>query len=179
VDASLVLSIIAVGASVVALGVSTAFGVLQLRILRQQNHVPAIVELLTEYRKAEFHDRYRYVVSSLAEEHDPSFGLSELPEPARTIVYDVAYYHQTWATLFGTGIMDRRSAPILHERIVYIWTALKPYVAVERTRYPNGPTILLVLERYATKTLRDTPIRRQEDEGTQGRDGSGTDGADS
>jgi hypothetical protein len=157
-DASVILSVVAVGVSGVALFISSLLTARQLRLLRQTNHVPAIIDLLTEYRRAEFHDRYNYVVTRLRKEHDPELGIFGLPEPAKSAVLDIAYYHQTFAVLFALKILDESALPVLLWRIPKVWDSIEPYVTVERRSSPESVGIMLtVLQGYVENSRRNRP----------------------
>ena len=62
---------------------------------RGSNLLPVLTDLLGEFRRPEFDDRYRYVGERLGSEHSPKLGISRLPEPARSALLDMAYYFQT------------------------------------------------------------------------------------
>jgi hypothetical protein len=159
-DASVILSVLAVGVSGVALFISSLLTARQLRLLRQTNHVPAIIDLLTEYRRVEFHDRYNYVVTRLRKEHDPELGIFGLPEPAKSAVLDISYSHQTFAALFGLKILDESALPVLNWRILKVWDSIEPYATVERRRNPDSVGIMLtVLQGYVENSRRSRPRR--------------------
>ena len=150
-DTSSTLSVVALAVSVFAVGLSTVLAIRQEAVQRNSNQLPLINELLGEFRRPEFHDRYKYVVERLPVEHSNELGITNLPDDARTAVLDMAYYFQTHASLAEFGISpDRRLLTNLDQRVLEIWTSIKPYVAVERLNSPGAQgTMLTVLERYA------------------------------
>lgn len=144
----MVLGIVAVVVSMCALLTSTLLGARQIRVMRDANHVPAIIELLSEFRSREFHDDYQYIITNLRAEHDPELGISGLPESARTAVLNVAYYYQVFAFLIGFEILDETKVlAVLRIRIINTWGALKPYAMVERKSNPLP--VLTMLETLA------------------------------
>lgn len=153
VDGSLIVGIVALAVSAVSLGVSTLLAVRQAALLKGSNLLPIAMELLAEFRNAEFHDRYRFVVETLKKEYDTKLGISGLPEPARCAVLDVLYYFQTFASLEGFGILRERQMLLnLNARIVEVWECAGPYVLAERARSPGAESSMLtVLETYVHK----------------------------
>jgi hypothetical protein len=146
--------------SIIALSVSlasaTASGVLATRQFRHSKrvvHFPAVADLLAEFRKAEFHDRYDYVVNRLAAEHSPDLGILGLPEPAKSAVLDIAFYFQTFASLRGFGILDEtKHLGNLYMRIVEVWMAIQPFAMAERERSSGANRhTLAVLQNYAER----------------------------
>ena len=136
-DTSITLSVAAVLVSVLALFASTFLTVGQLRLLRQTNHLPPIIELLSEFRSSKLHDNFAYVTTRLREEHDPELSIFELPEPARSTVIDTAYYYQTIASLVGFGVLDERIIVVIRTRIIRVWESIEPYL-FGRTSTRNG-----------------------------------------
>jgi hypothetical protein len=163
VNGPLIVSIAALAASTVSLGVSTFLTLRQVALLKSSNLLPIILELLAEFRNAEFHDRYQYVVRKLKEEYEPKLGISGLPESARCAVLDVAYYFQTFASLEGFGILREREllSLTLNTRIVEVWECLGPYVFAERARSLGAESLMLtVLEAYVHELRGEFEARR-------------------
>jgi len=153
VNSSLALSLIAVTISVAALLLTTALTLRQLRLLQNSNYIP-VIELIAELRSREFYDDVMYVTNRLRSEHDPSVGISGLPEDARSAVVNVAYYFQAFAWLGELGVLQRKHLRLVANRIVLTWQAIEPYVRAERQAM-KGP-ILVVLERsYEQLIARD------------------------
>jgi hypothetical protein len=143
---SVILSVSALAVSILALLVSILLTTRQIRLLRDANHIPAIVNLLSEFKDPELHQDYRYVTQQLRTEHQPQLGLSGLPEPARSSVIRVAYYFNTFAFLVGFGIIDERRLFMtgVGDRIIAVWDAIRPYVEQERKQ--DGFRVLAMLE---------------------------------
>src|SRR3954451_19731960 len=135
-DSGTVLGVAALIVSLVALSLSTTLSVVQARLLRDANHIPAVVELLSEFRKPQLHEDYQYVTQKLRREHGPQLGISGLPEPAKSAVISVAYYFQTFAFMVGFGIIDERRLFVtaLRGRVLAVWNAIEPYVEAERSQ---------------------------------------------
>jgi hypothetical protein len=150
-DASTTISIIALGVSALSLGASTILTLRQVRLLRGSNRLPIILDLLAEFRKATFYDRYRYVVDKLPSDHQPDVGISGLPEYARAAVLDVAYFYQTFSLLENLGISrERKALPNLNDRILEVWRAIEPFVVAERQRSLGADqSMLMALEAHA------------------------------
>ncbi|MFC8362454.1 hypothetical protein ACFUIY_21630 [Streptomyces griseorubiginosus] len=96
-DGSLLLNLLALLISICAVAASLIFGTRQLAIARHANYIPALLDLLAEFRKVEFHEQYNFVCSRLREEYSPELGLSGLPPEVKQSVYSVAYFFQTLA----------------------------------------------------------------------------------
>ena len=164
-DAALVLGVAALAVSVVALVVSATLAARQVRLLRDANHLPAIVDLFSEFRNVALHNDFYYVTEQLRKEHDPQLGLSGLPEPAKSAAYNVAYYFNTLALMVGFGVFDDRRLFVtaIRQRIVSAWGALKPYVLAERSLH--GFQALIMLETLSqlaeTSTVRKARFWRE------------------
>ncbi len=155
-DGPVIVGIVALAVSAVSLGVSTFLALRQTALLKSSNLLPIVMELLAEFRNAEFHDRYRFVVEKLREEYEPELGISGLPKPARCAVLDIAYYFQTFVALEGFGIMreakmlrNLNARTILNFRAIEVWGCIEPYVLAERARSSGAEReMLMVLEAY-------------------------------
>ncbi|MFF9173914.1 hypothetical protein [Streptomyces sp. NPDC014793] len=149
-DAATWLNVLAITISVCALVASVWLGGHQVRAARQANCLPAFIELLSEFRSPELHDQYTYVCSRLNQEHSPDGGLRALPGETRENVYNVAYFFQTFASLYALGIIDEGTAiTMVRRRTTKVWQALQPYVERER-QYPDvDPNMLSLLEAFA------------------------------
>jgi hypothetical protein len=151
-DNSTVLGTIAIAVSVLALLTSSGLAYLQMKLLRQANHIPALVALFSELRSATFHKRYNYIVGRLHSDHRPELGIFDLPEDVQEAVLDIAYYYQNIANLIRFGIIDEASTiEIVRERVVRVWAALAPYIYVERARAPHLLSIFEVMAMKASK----------------------------
>jgi hypothetical protein len=156
VDGPVIVGIVALVVSAVSLGVSTFLALRHAALLKGSNLLPIAMELLAEFRNAEFHDRYRFVVGKLREECEPDLGIFGLPEPARCAVLDIAYYFQTFAVLEGSGVVHEpeilrnlNASTVFNVRAIEVWNCIGPYVLVERARSPGAESeMLTILEAY-------------------------------
>lgn len=156
---ALALGIVAIVVSLLALCTSTLLAARQVSLMRRANDIPAVVQLLSEFRSRQFHDDYIYVTTRLRAEHDPQLGITALPDPAKSAVLSVAYYYQNFAFLIGFEILDERKVmAVLRTRIIDTWSAIGPYVLAERTK--NPPTFLTMLEALAERASRPPVMTR-------------------
>lgn len=156
VDASLVLGIVATVVSLLALGISSLLSVRQAALMHRANQIPAIIQLLSEFRSHQMHENYEYVTKRLNSEHDPGLGISRLPESTRKVVLDVAYYLQIFAFLIGFEILEEAKVlAVLRNRIVDVWDSLAPYVSVEREA--GSVSILIMFEALAERAKQSQP----------------------
>ena len=139
-------NVLTLAVSVLALVVSALIAMRQVRFMRHANNVPVAVEMLSrEFRSVDFQRREAYVLTRLREEHDPVLGFGQLPEPARTDVFQVAYFYQTLAFLVAFELADQDLVlATLNYRIKRIWPVLEPYV--RREREIRGQGFLNILE---------------------------------
>jgi len=122
-----------------ALTVSGAIAVRQLLIARRANYLAVSLHLLNETATAEFLNSEEYVVKRLGEEHRAECGISGLPEPARSKVWQVAYMYQTVGYLAVLRAVDRRMVTYLVGlRAVNAWRSLSAFVEVERESNSTG-----------------------------------------
>ncbi|MEV6195693.1 hypothetical protein AB0M19_25195 [Streptomyces sp. NPDC051920] len=153
-DGSTYLNITAICISIAALAAAVWFARQQVRIAREANHLPVLVELLGQFRNVELNEHFIYVCTKLHEEHPPELGqgISGLPRPAKEAVYDVAYYLQTFAGMSTWGITsEQQVAGMLNSRILQTWNAIAPYVEKEREVGPAGIHMLALLEAFASR----------------------------
>jgi len=163
VDGPLIVGIVALAVSAASLGISTLLTLRHTALLKGSNLLSVAMELLAEFRNAEFHDRYRFVVEKLGEAYEPELGISGLPEPARCAVLDIAYYFQTFAALEGFGIVHEpemlrnlNARTVLNVRAIEVWECVGPYVLAERARSPGAESeMLTILEAYVHKLKND------------------------
>jgi hypothetical protein len=147
---SVIISSIAVGVSLAALLSSWFLTTRQQRQARQAVHIPTFLQLMSEFRDPQFHDRYKYVVFELGK-HDPELRVFDLPEEARTAVIDITYFIQNSVCFAAYGLLDEAKVmAFLHVRIYSVWEAIRPYIEVERRRNSTvGKYWLSRLELYA------------------------------
>ncbi|MER6678877.1 DUF4760 domain-containing protein [Streptomyces sp. NPDC000983] len=149
-SSSTLLNVLAITVSVVALVASLFFGSRQVRAARHANYLPALMDLLAEFRTARLHDEYQYVCGRLAHEHDPAQGLRGLPSQTREVVFNVTYFFQTIAALYAMGIIDEAAATLMvRRRAATVWAAVQPFVERERLFEDVDPNLLSILQAYA------------------------------
>ncbi|MFI5838838.1 hypothetical protein ACIA8K_03870 [Catenuloplanes sp. NPDC051500] len=148
-----VLGVAALLVSLLALLVSAIFAARQVTHMRNANYVPVMIDLLAQFRSVEFNDNYRFVCTRLPVEHEPTAGISGLPDDVRAKIYDVAYYYQLFAALTALGVLqDRQIIAVLRDRIVHVWYSIEPFVIVEREAAQHtGPFLFRNLEEFAKK----------------------------
>ncbi|WP_142212080.1 hypothetical protein [Streptomyces sp. SLBN-118] len=138
-DSSVVFNVATTGIAVVAVVTSIVFSARQARIARHANHISVMVDLLQEFRSAEFHEQHDYVCTRLGAEHDPEAGVRGLPGEAKTAFYSVVYYYQSFANLAVFGLLDETlMVTVLRTRIVSVWQAVRPFVERERELRGEG-----------------------------------------
>ncbi|WP_371567052.1 DUF4760 domain-containing protein [Streptomyces canus] len=156
-DRSLLLNLVALFISICAVAISVIFGMRQLAIARHANYIPALLDLLSEFRKVEFHEKYNFVCVRLREEHSPELGLSGLPIEVKEIVYSVLYFFQTIAKLYALEVLSEEVVMgMVRGRVVMMWRAIEPYVIKERESPLVDDHLLSVLESFAADAERFT-----------------------
>ncbi|WP_406157940.1 hypothetical protein OG806_19760 [Streptomyces sp. NBC_00882] len=156
-DRSLLLNLLALFISICAVAISVIFGMRQLAIARHANYIPALLDLLSEFRKVEFHEQYNFVCVRLREEYSPELGLSGLPLEVKEIVYSVLYFFQTIAKLYALEVLSEEVAMgMVRGRVVTMWRAIEPYVIKERGSPLVDDDLLSVLGSFAADAERFT-----------------------
>ena len=163
-DTGVVLGIAALIVSVLAVLMSSTFSARQVDLMRDANHIPAVINLLSEFRQVGLHDDYYYVTEQLKSDYrSPAVGISGLSSKHRKAVLNVAFYFQTFAFLVGFGILDERKLfmTALGVRISKVWRAIEPYVVEERREHGlNLLAMLEALSRLSTSKPSKSPIER-------------------
>lgn len=138
-DSSVVFNVVTTAIAVVAVVTSIVFSARQARTAKHANHISVLIDLLREFRSAEFHEQHDYVCTRLAAEHDPANGVRGLPAEAKTAFCSVVYYYQSFANLAVFGLLDQTLlVTVLRTRIVSVWTAVRPFVQRERELRGEG-----------------------------------------
>lgn len=150
------LGVAALTVSLLALMASTFLTFRQVRIMREANYIPVVVELTSAYRSITLYDDTVYVTTRLKAEHDPELGISGLPEPARAALLNVAYYYQSFSWLIDAKILRKEATlDTIHERIILTWPIIEPYVATERKKFP-GPILSMLENMYKKLASKST-----------------------
>jgi len=142
-NATNVISILAIGVSIIALSASTRIGMNQSRFSRRASY-STLLDAMSELRSVKFHDDQEYLCSTLPLKTKPYSGIGGLPKEARRAIYNVAYFYEQIAAMVKLGLLNQSAAMyILHHRITRLWKAIEPYVVKERSI--SGETHLLAL----------------------------------
>jgi hypothetical protein len=150
---SLIGNAVTAGVSILALAVSSWILFRQTKYTRDSNHVQVVRELLREFRTPGFIASLDYVRQRLAKEHDPSRGISGLPNPAREHVLNIGYYYQSLGILVKFNISDSRTFILtMGRQITAAWQAVAPYVYAEREQGVPGVYSLSFFEDLAVKS---------------------------
>lgn len=153
----MIFNIVTIVMSVVALITSTYIALQHRAMQKRANFIPAYMQIIKEFRTVEFHDNYRYVTTQLQAEHDPTLGISGLPDEARRAVYDIGYFYQGFGMLLLMRILDDQVLPTMQARIVRVWEAVEPYVKRERELQGlSGLYLMRILEEFA-KDAKELP----------------------
>jgi hypothetical protein len=151
-DSSVVFNVATTAIAVFAVVTSIVFSARQARIAKHANHISVMIDLLAEFRSAEFHEQHDYVCTRLGAEHDPEAGVRGLPGEAKAAFYSVVYYYQSFASLAVFGLLDETLlATVLRTRIVSVWQAIQPFVGRERELRgeSGGGTYMSIFEELA------------------------------
>jgi hypothetical protein len=133
-----------------ALVSSVGVAIRQIRLQRCANYTPLVLEFVCAFRSQKLYDDLVYVLKKLRSEHQPTAGISNLPETARSAVLNIAYYYQAFAWLDDAGaIDDKEILRISRQRAASIWQVIEPFVQAERATVP-GP-LLTKLEAHSQR----------------------------
>lgn len=128
------MEIAALVVSVLALGVSGAVSLRQLRLTEHANTLPVVVDLFREHRSVRL-ARARTFVHEELPECDLSLGLAGLPEEGRDLVRELAWYYDNLGALVAHGVVDIEPVSgYLGGSVISVWEHMEPLVAVERAR---------------------------------------------
>lgn len=127
------LAVVAVMISMAALTISSVISSRQLRSMRNANHLPVAIELLTrDYGRPDFQRSERAMLEQLAS-IDPSAGISGLPEPLLSKSLQVINFYDSIGILVSFGCVDEELVlTTINYRIRRIWESLEPFIRAER-----------------------------------------------
>jgi len=116
---------------------AAAFTWLQVRATVRANRIPVLLGVLTEHR--ELIAARRYVNRQLADEHDPSVGVRELPEPAVGQVEGLIRHldHLGFALASGPLTVEQVEGYV-GGSVCRSWEKLWPYAEAERRKNDGG-----------------------------------------
>ncbi|MEV5358384.1 hypothetical protein [Streptomyces sp. NPDC052693] len=120
--------------SVVALMVSGVVSLRQLRLTEHANTLPVLVDLFREHRSVRL-ARARQFVHEELPGCDLSAGLTGLPEDARDLVRELAWYYDNLGALVAHGVVDIKPVSgYLGGSVISVWEHMEPLVVVERAK---------------------------------------------
>jgi hypothetical protein len=158
------IDILSLTLAIIALVISIAIAVRQMRGSRQANVLPALVEMLGEHRSYEFVCHRKYIATQLRQECDPiETGYSKLPESAAEKVFPVSYFFDNVGMLIAAGIVDEDLVlDYIGESVTSCWSVLEPYIL--REREIRGGDFHVYFEHLAAKARKTPPsqIRRKQ-----------------
>ncbi|MBC2904713.1 DUF4760 domain-containing protein [Streptomyces cupreus] len=128
------MEIAAVVVSVVALGVSGAASLRQLRLTAHANAVPVLVDLFREHRSVQL-AMARHVVYARLPSRDLSAGLDGLPGSERDLVRELAWFYDNLGALVAHGVVDIEPVSgYLGGSVISVWERVEPLVQAERAK---------------------------------------------
>jgi len=129
INPSTILSIIAVLTSIISLVIVLR----QTLILKHANALPILIDMLREYRSADFKRHYRYIADDLRKECDPEqTGYTNLPVTAAIHVLPVSHFFDNLGLLVAHGIINEELVlSFMGESIEFAWLVLEPYIVKE------------------------------------------------
>jgi len=108
------------------------FAYRQVDAARVANALPVVLDLLGEFEQTRAE---RYFVGNELARYPPELGVWELPDEAREKVLRVLHYLDHLGLLVDRGLADVEAiAGFAGGAIVALWTALAPYIEVEREK---------------------------------------------
>lgn len=147
--------------SLLALAVSVATALRQIRIMHHTNQLPVLVELFQEFRSSEFQLAERYVVQRLRDEHDPETGCMLLPEEAFLAVTKVIGFYSGCGAFIARKVADEGLVvPLLGYRASRAWDALEPFIRREREIRESSDRYASVFEDFVWRVRRHTSLEK-------------------
>ncbi|MFE1556708.1 hypothetical protein ACFW6V_17220 [Streptomyces sp. NPDC058734] len=128
------MGVVALVLSGLALVVSGAASVRQLRLARHANTLPVLVDLFREHRSDHLATARLYVFRDLPH-CDPSAGLAGLPQDKQELVRDLAWYYDNLGALVTHGVVDL--GPVsgyLGGSVINMWEGIAPFIEAERAQ---------------------------------------------
>jgi hypothetical protein len=149
------ISLFALVVSFASLVSTTILAIREGSLLRRANYIP-MIDLISEFRSKELYEYLVCVTTRLGSEHEPSLGISGLPEKARGSLINVAYYYQSFAWLAEFRVLRREHLLAIATGLILAWEAIRPFVESERKAVNDQ--ILTVLERSYKSIIGDVRI---------------------
>jgi hypothetical protein len=128
------ISIVALVVSVIALGLSGYLTYRQLRLSRQANSLPVLVDMFREHRNRDLREARHFIFNHL-DEYDVTGGLDGLPRDKQLLVSDLAFFYDNLGALVAYGIVDPEPvAGYLGGSVILVFDKLRPLISAERAR---------------------------------------------
>jgi hypothetical protein len=121
-----------------------------LRLTRNANHLPIVLDALAAQRTADFTRKEAELWQELPNK-DPDLGFSSLPEPLRGSAFEVSCYYQHLGCLAEYGVADWDFIAVqVTYRMLRTWDCIRPFVQAERTLRGSQNSFLNSYERFAS-----------------------------
>jgi hypothetical protein len=150
-DTSLLINFFALGASILALALSSLIGLRQAKYMRDASHVDVALEYFREFRTPKFLESMDYVRTHMPAGPE-DYGLLHLPDQAKEHALKVGYFFQSLGFLVKFGITDADMwINCMGRQITTAWEAISPYAKAERKRGVLGVASLHFFEDLAAR----------------------------
>jgi hypothetical protein len=126
--------LLALTLSALALAVSLLTALRQLRLAKQANSLPVLVDLFREHRGPRLWEARDWAFRHI-QDFDLSRGLDGLPERELSLVREIAWYYDNLGALVAHGVVDVDPvAGYLGGSVIEMWERMAPLVEAERQR---------------------------------------------
>jgi hypothetical protein len=142
------MSIAATVTSIIAVLVSAGFALRAVRLSRNANYLPVIMDFLSTHRSPEFMKHEEEIWNHLRK-HDPCLGFTNLPDPIKSYAIEVALFYQAVAYIVLDGLVEWRTLVVqVHYRAIRTWDAMHRHIEGERRLRGGEYTFLNSLETF-------------------------------
>jgi hypothetical protein len=142
------MSIAAAATAIIAVLVSAGFALREVRLSRNANYLPVIVDFLSTHRSPEFMKHEEEIWNHLGQ-HDKSLGFTNLPDPIKSYAIEVALFYQAVAYIVLDELVEWRTLVVqVHYRATRTWNAMYPHIEGERRLRGGEYTFLNSLETF-------------------------------
>jgi hypothetical protein len=146
-----IINLLALIVASMAVSISSLLTWRAIRLNQNAIHLPIVLDLLKPQRTAEFTAKEFYVWENLRQE-DVDKGFSQLSEPLRGYVFEVATYYQSMSYVAEYGIADWRFIAVQTEfRLLRTWEVIHEHVKGERRYRGRENSFLNSYERFVEK----------------------------
>lgn len=137
-DSSLVLNVLALVISAAAFATSVAAARRQLKLARDSNVLPIVIDVFKETRSPEFSQSIEYIRDKLVANQASDDGYRNLPEEAKAHIRRVGLFYDDIGKLVAHGVVDEQLILEAYGRsVAKAWSWLAPYVYSEREKHQN------------------------------------------